>query len=78
MYAGYYLNTQATYVPKTMTKDFRLILTLAKGEQKILDISNNFQRLVHVDISVKLKSVRFEPLSTWGNTEAHIFSFEIE
>ena len=78
MYATYYLNTLATYVPKTMTKDFRLTLTLSDGKQKVLEITGNHQRLVYTDINVEIKSIKFEPLSTWGNTEAHVFSFELE
>jgi hypothetical protein len=78
MYAAYYLNTQATHVPKTMVKDFRLTLTLTDGKQKVLEITDNHQRLVHTDINAEVKSVRFEPVTTWGNAEAHVFSFEVE
>jgi hypothetical protein len=78
MYATYYLDTQAAYVPKTMTRDFRLTLTLAGGEQKTLEIRDNRQRLVYVDIKAGIKALRFEPLSAWGNPESHVFSFEIQ
>jgi hypothetical protein len=78
MYATYYLNTQATHVPKTMCKDFRLIFTLADGKQKVMEVTGNYQRLVRTEISADVTSVRFEPLSTWGNAEVHVFSFELE
>jgi hypothetical protein len=78
MYATYYLNTQAAHVPKTMVKDFRLVLTLAEGGQKTLEITGNRRRLVCVDIGTEVKAVRFEPVSTWGNPEAHLFAFDIE
>jgi hypothetical protein len=78
MYATYYLDTQATHVPKTMVKDFRLTLTLADGKQKAIETAGNYQRLVYVDLGLEITAVRFQPLSTWGNTEAHVFSFEVE
>jgi hypothetical protein len=76
MYATYYLNTLACHVPKTMVKDFRLTVTLANGEQKIIDITGNYKRLVYVDINLEAKAVRFQPLSTWGNPQVLVFSFE--
>jgi hypothetical protein len=78
MYATYYLDTLATFVPKTMVKDFRLTSILGDGKQKTLEITGNHQRLVYADINAEVKAVRFEPLTTWGNEEAHVFSFEIE
>ena len=69
---------QAIKVPGTIIKDFRLILSMEDGKQKIIEIADNHQRLVYIDINMEVKSIRFEPLSTWGNAEAHIFSFEIE
>jgi hypothetical protein len=78
MYATYYLNAGATHVPKTMTKAFRLTLTLADGTSRTIDVADNHRRLVYVDIGAEVSAVRFEPLSTWGSPEAHVFSFEIE
>jgi hypothetical protein len=78
MYAAYYLNIGATHVPKTMTKAFRLTLTLAGGISQIIDVVDNHQRLVYEDIGAEVSSIRFEPLATWGSPEAHVFSFEIE
>jgi hypothetical protein len=78
MYATYYLDTKPAYVPKTMIKAFRLTLTLADGTSRLIDVKDNYQRLVYADIGAEIKALRFEPLSTWGNPEAHIFSFEIE
>jgi hypothetical protein len=78
MYATYYLDTKATYVPKTMTKAFRLTLTLADGSKKTIEVGDNHQRLVYVNIGTDVKAVRFEPVSTWGNPEAHVFAFELE
>ena len=78
MYACHYLDTQPTYVPKTMTRDFRLTITLANGKIKTHEVKNNYQRLVYPEINEEVKSIKFEPLSTWGNNEAHVFSFELQ
>jgi hypothetical protein len=78
MYAAYYLNTGPTRVPKTMTKSFRLTLSLADGSTRVIDVADNHQRLVYVDIGAEVSAVRFEPLAAWGSPEAHVFSFEIE
>jgi hypothetical protein len=78
MYAAYYLDIKPTHVPKTMTRAFRLTLTLADGGQRVIEVTDNHQRLVYADIGAEVSALRFEPLSTWGNQEAHVFSFEIE
>jgi hypothetical protein len=78
MYTTVFLDTKAAYPSKTLTRDFRLTLTLADGISRVITISGNHRRLVYADIGAEVSAVRFEPLSTWGNTEAHVFSFEIE
>ncbi|MDR1636294.1 MAG: FAD-dependent oxidoreductase [Treponema sp.] len=78
MYATYYLDIKPTHVPKTMIKSFRLTLTLADGGSRTIDVGDNHRRLVYADIGAEVSAVRFEPLSTWGNAEARLFSFEIE
>jgi hypothetical protein len=77
-YTTVFLNTLAAYPSKTLVRDFRLILTLADGSKKTVEVTDKHQRLVYVDIGTEVKAVRFEPVSTWGNSEAHVFSFEIE
>jgi hypothetical protein len=77
MYATYYLNTLATHVPKTMTRDFRLTLYLAQ-EQRTIDVKENHRRLVYVDLNEELRALRFEPLATWGSEESHLFAFDVE
>jgi hypothetical protein len=77
MYATYYLDTKATHVPKTMTRAFKLILTLGDGTQQVIEVKDKHQRLVYADIGTEVSAVRFEPLATWGNAEAHVFAFEL-
>jgi hypothetical protein len=84
MFTTIFLDTKATYVPKTITKNFRISVTLADGTSRVIEVKDNHQRLVYVDIGagfaggVEATAVRFEPITTWGNTEAHVFSFELE
>jgi hypothetical protein len=77
MYATYYLDTKATYVPKTMTRGFKISLALADGTSKGIEVKDNHQRLVYVDIDADVAAVRYEPVSTWGNAESHVFSFDL-
>jgi hypothetical protein len=51
---------------------------LPEGGQKTIEVRGNHQRLVYVNIGTEAKAVRFEPVSTWGNPEVCIFSFELE
>jgi hypothetical protein len=78
MYTTVFLDTKAAYPSRTLTRDFRLTLTLADGTSRVIDVNDNHRRLVYADIGAEVSAVRFEPLATWGNPEAHIFSFEIE
>jgi hypothetical protein len=78
MYATYYLDTQATHVPPTMTRSFCLIITLPDATQKTLEITDNHHRLLYIAINAEISSIRLEKPSTWGSPAAHIFSFEIE
>jgi hypothetical protein len=61
-----------------MIESFRLTLTLADGGSRAIDVRDNHRRLVYADIGAEVSAIRFEPLSTWGNAEARLFSFEIE
>jgi hypothetical protein len=78
MYTTVFLDTKAVYPSKTLTRDFRLALTMADGTSRVIDINGSHRRLVYADIRAEIKALRFEPVATWGNPEAHVFSFEIE
>jgi hypothetical protein len=77
MYATYYLDTQATFVPRTLVRSFNIVVVLADGTKKIIGVTDNHQRLVYVNIGMEALSVRFEPVSTWGNKGSHVFAFEV-
>jgi hypothetical protein len=78
MYTTVFLDTLAAHLSKTLVRDFRLIVTLPDGSKKTIEVQGNHRRLVYVNIKTEAKAVRFEPLSTWGNPEARVFSFDIE
>ncbi len=77
MYASYFLDAKATYVPKTMVRDFRLVLTLADGGTKTVEVKGNYQRLVFVDIDEDVTAVCFEPTATWGGEQYRAFAFDL-
>jgi hypothetical protein len=78
MYTTIFPGTQAAHPSKTLVRDFRLLVTPAEGGQRVIEVTGNHRRLVYADIGAELKAVRFEPVSTWGNPEARVFSFELE
>ncbi|MDR0732112.1 MAG: FAD-dependent oxidoreductase [Treponema sp.] len=78
MFATYYLDAGDTWIPKTMVKDFNIHLTLPGEVKKTVEVRGNHQRLVYVGINEDVIAVAFEPLSTWGRSEAHVFAFEGE
>lgn len=77
MYATYYLSAKATHVPKTLTRDFRLVLTLEDGTRETVEVTGNHQRLVYADIGRTVTAVALEPVATWGSPAAHVFAFSL-
>ncbi len=77
MYATYYKDTKATYVPMTMVKCFDLILTHADGREEVVEITNNYQRLFILKVDAPILKARFVPQETWGNEDVHVFAFEV-
>ena len=66
------------YVPKTMTRAFRLYGIREDGSVCVLvDETNNYQRLRAYDVSGTYSAVRLIPLETWGSEACHIFSFDV-
>lgn len=66
------------YVPKTMTKAYRIEGVKADGSVVILcEEKNNYQRLNKVAVEGSFKAIRLVPTETWGNEMAHIFAFDV-
>ena len=68
-----------SYVPKTMTKAYKIEAILADGSViTIADENNNHQRLCKHSADVEAVSISLTPLSTWGNEQSHIFAFDVK
>ena len=66
------------YVPKTMTRAYRLEGLCESGEWITLyETEDNHQRLNCVSLSGAYCGVRLVPLATWGEDKCHIFSFDV-
>ena len=71
------LNWPDSYVPRTMTRAFRLEGLRADGSAVVLfETDNNYQRLRRIPLSGRFAGVRFTPLATWGNPACHLFAFD--
>ena len=72
------LNWPDGYVPKTVTKSFRIEGVRADGTVDVLiDERENHQRLYARDISGEYTAVRLIPTETWGAEKCHLFSFDV-
>ena len=64
-------------MPKTLVKEFKIEITDENGKITEINESLNIKRLVLIDVSAKVKSVKFIPTATWGMDEVNIYAFEI-
>jgi hypothetical protein len=65
-------------LPKTLIKEFVIELTNEEGNSfKFYTETNNIQRLVVIDINLRVTAIKIIPVSTWGNDEANIVSFDL-
>lgn len=72
------LNWPDGYVPKTVTKSFRVEGVRADGTVDVLiDEHENHQRLYARDVSGEYTAVRLIPTETWGAEKCHLFSFDV-
>ena len=73
--------------PRCMLKAFRVEALNDNGEwETVYETDSNYQRLIRENISVDTTAIRLIPLdtyfsasmwTTYGSTQAHIFSFEV-
>jgi len=67
------------YVPKTMTKAYRIEGVKADGTVVTLcEESNNYHRLNKIAVEGEYQKIRLVPTQTWGNEKAHIFAFDVQ
>ena len=69
-------NLPDTYVPKTMTRAYRIEGITAEGIVPLVEETENYQRLRTHAVQARLLGVRFVPLATWGAEDCHLFAFD--
>ncbi len=67
------------YVPRTMTKGYRIEGVKENGDVSVLyETQSAYQRLAQISLSGSFRAVRLIPTETWGAEDAHIFSFDVQ
>ncbi len=67
------------YVPKTLTRAYRIEGMTGSGEwEALFETGENHQRLNVVPLEGEYRGVRLVPLSTWGSPDFHVFSFDVQ
>ncbi len=64
-------------VPETLVKKFRIEVKRGGAWEIAARMDNNYQRLVKVNLDIKMEAVRFVPEETWGSEKVHVFSWEV-
>ena len=78
MPCAYPLEETKFKLPSTLIKDYVIEGTNESGEKFTLGFKNNRRRFVRHAVDMKVKSLRFIPLSTHGCDEFRLFAFEIK
>jgi len=78
MPSSYPLNVEPVVVPKTMIKAFRIEAIDENGIWNVIaQEKSNYQRLVRIKTDIKTQAVRFIPESTWGDSNFHVFAWDV-
>ena len=64
-------------LPKTLIKDFDIVVTAQDGTAEIYHYKNSHNRLLTLSISGTYTCVRLVPLTTYGAETFNVFSFEV-
>lgn len=78
MPCAYPLEETKFKLPDTLIKDYVIEGTNATGEKFTLRVKNNHRRFARHTVNMKVKSLRFIPLSTHGCDKFRLFDFEIK
>ena len=66
------LNMTGYTFPATMVRSFQVYA----DNNLIFETNDNHQRLVRIPVQKSVKTLTLRPISTWGSSDAHIFSFD--
>jgi hypothetical protein len=78
MPCAYPLEETKFKLPDTLIKDYIIEGTNESGEKFTLEVKNNRRRFVRHSVDMKVKNIRFIPLSTHGSAEFRLFALEIK
>ena len=71
------LHEERFRLPKTLLKDFDIVLTLSDGKTKTLALRDVHTRFLRLFADEEVTSVRLFPLATHGAETYNIFNFEV-
>ncbi len=77
MPCNYPLEQTLFKLPKTLTKEYKIIATDKDGKEHIIHETHSHQRLVKHVVDWEVVSVKLYPLSTWGEDKFRVFGFEV-
>ena len=77
MPCNYPLQQDRFRLPKTLTKEYKIVGTDKDGKEQIIHENLNHQRLVRHAVDWEVVSVKLYPLSTWGADMCGVFGFEL-
>ena len=73
------LSFEPSYVPKTMTKAYKIEAELASGEVVTLfDVCDNHHRLCKHKLDIEAVAIKLTPIDTWGNDSCRVFAFDVK
>lgn len=73
----YPLHDDSCRVPASLVREYKVLAVTEKGEEELLHITDNHQRLVYHDVDVQAKEIRIVPLATWGGKTCHLFALDV-
>lgn len=77
-HANYRLHIEPVGVPATMVRAFRVENLTTQGEwETLVQVENNYQRLVRLNVDVVTRALRFIPESTWGAELVRVFAWDV-
>jgi len=78
MGSTYLLATEPMHMPKTLIRSFAITLRTEEGTTEKLTIERNIKRYVSIPIIGKnIREITLTPLTTWGEEEFRVVSFEV-